>query len=74
MEKVSFTADEQRDALLAATDDNIAFLAGVLSLGLQSTFCRVLPWCEEAPDLHKLSDIGLVQRLEQRISARLSRF
>lgn len=73
MESFAFTPDERHDASLAATDDDIAFLAGVLSFGVQAVFCSITPWCEDASELHKLSDIGLVQRLEQKVSARLSR-
>jgi len=73
MESSSFTPDERDDASLAATDDDIAFLAGVLSFGVQVAFCSIMPWCEDASELHNLSDIGLVQRLEQKVSARLSR-
>jgi hypothetical protein len=73
MESFAFTANDRSDTSLAATDDDIAFLAGVLSFGVQATFCSIMPWCEDASELHKLSDIGLVQRLEQKVSARLSR-
>jgi hypothetical protein len=73
MESFAFTPDERHDASLAATDDDIAFLAGVLSFGVQAVFCSITPWCEDASELHKLSDVGLVQRLEQKVSARLSR-
>jgi len=73
MQSSLFTPDERDDAPLTATNDDIAFLAGILSFGVQAAFCSIVPWCEDASELHNLSDIGLVQRLEQKVSARLSR-
>lgn len=73
MDSFSFTPDERPDVSLAATDDDIALLACILSFGVQATFCSIMPWCEDASELHNLSDTGLVQRLEQKVSARLSR-
>jgi hypothetical protein len=71
-ESILFTADKTHDALSAATEDNIAFLAGVLSFSVQATFCSIFPWCDTLPKLHELSDVGLIQQLEQTVAARLS--